>query len=170
MTTKKRKKPTGRPAYKPTPQHAKLIYEAAKKGGVNTEFAKMLGIGSDCFYRNISYFKESIKKGRAEGDSENIQLVKNALLIRCLGKEYTEEHVEKWKDAEGTPREKTKMVTKWLPPDPTSIFFYLVNKSNGEFISINQPNISLGENIDDKLAEIARAIESADSNSIRSVA
>lgn len=63
---------------------------------------------------------EAIKKGKAPVDIE----VENALLKRALGYDYTEVTEEIYGDG----KKHIKRVTKHIPADPASMFFWLKNR------------------------------------------
>jgi len=147
-----------RPAFSPTKKQIEHAQTLAEKGCNEEEIAKGIGVSYSTLRKHKEQFLVCIKKGREDGADRNLTDVKNSLLKLCLGFEYTETHVKK---DNGVIIEEKK-ITKYYPPHATSIIFYLVNKSGGEFRSINQPNITLGENVDEHFKRIVEAIERTD--------
>jgi DNA-binding CsgD family transcriptional regulator len=107
--------------YIPTEAELKLIETLAEKGYTDTEIAKKLKIGRTTFYSHLEHFEHLIKKGREVKDETDLKDVKSALVMRAKG------FTQKVNDRD-----------VYFPPDPTSMIFYIVNKSNGEFVSINR--------------------------------
>ena len=173
---KQKKGQHGRLRYIPSKDHINAIYLLAKKGLNYDEMAAALKISHVTFRKNLETkisendehelfsFIEAIKKGRSETDPVRLEQAKNAFFERVIGKHYNEESEEKIVNSDGEIITKKKTVGKWLPPDVTAGMFYLVNKSGGEFRSINQPNIQLGENTDEYYSKIADTFAQLDNN------
>ena len=118
----------GRPTlYKP--DMPKRAYELALLGLTDEEIAKSLGVGySTLTDWKVEYpeFGEAINDGKEPADAK----VAAALFNRAMGMAIPDGVETKFDDA-GNPYE----VVKWkhLPPDPTSMIFYLKNRRKREW-------------------------------------
>lgn len=95
----------------------------ARTGLTDEQIAKNIGISKETFYKwkqKYTDFSDSLKKGK---DIVDIQ-VENALLKRALG--YKSEEIRVEEECGVTTKKIT--ITKEIPPDPTSIIFWLKNR------------------------------------------
>lgn len=101
----------------------RLAEGLARDGANDADIAARLGISESTFYnytKKYPEFREAIKEGRKPINYE----IENKLLQRARGYQFTEKHVTK---RNGKIIEE-KEVTKEIPPDNASIFFFLKNK------------------------------------------
>lgn len=107
--------------------------DLARKGLIDKQIAKGLGIGVTTFYQyQLDYpeFAKALKQGKAPVDVE----VENSLLKRARGFDYEEIHTEyRLKPGETKPDEKAKpsivkRITKKVIPDVTACIFWLKNR------------------------------------------
>lgn len=104
----------------------------ARRGMIDTQIAKKLGIALSTYYdyqKQHSEFSEAIKKGKQPVDVE----VENALLKRAKGFEYEEVHVEykpKGKEDEEAKKKPTliRKIKKFVVPDTAACAFWLKNR------------------------------------------
>ena len=107
---------------RPTKFHPSFVDKAleyALLGMTDEEMARQFGIGSSTFYawkQNYRHFREAIKAGRDDADAG----VAGAMYRRAMGMTVEEIRI----DPDGT---ETKTV-KQLPPDNTSMIFWLKNR------------------------------------------
>ena len=118
--------------------------------GLNDEqIAGKIGISKSTYYewqKKFPAFAEAIKDGKVVPDRE----VENALLKRAKGFEY-EEVTTEWDSKRGEMV--TKRVTKYYPPDPTSIIFYLKNRKPEEWRDKQQVELSGSIDVADIIAK-----------------
>ena len=135
------------------PDFDRMAYEMTKRGLILGDIAKVFNVGStktvDRWIENHPSFREAIARGR---DDYNSTHVENSLVKRAMGYQYTEETVEKrpmWNYETHDWDEKTitKSVTKEVPPDPNSIFYYLGNRQRDRW---SRNGVNGGESINDK--------------------
>jgi len=127
-----------RPRFEPTDNHFQAAYKAALNGQNETEIAKSLKISLTCFKTHKHLFKSHIKKGRDESFDDHLSEVKGSLLSLCLPFEELKTVKKNNKKGKLVIVEETRINRQ---PNPTSVFFFLVNKSKGEFRSINNPAV-----------------------------
>lgn len=152
-----------RPAYKPSEEHLQTAYRGAKAGLSYTEIARAIGIARSTFLRHKDAFSDSLKKGRDELEAVDpyLENVEDALRKRALGFEYIETRKKTGlfylKDEKGNPDLKkdplelvkeTITTTKQVIPDVTAQIFYLVNRSDGRWRSINTPDAIMGNKVE----------------------
>lgn len=153
-----------RKAYSPSKEHLETAYKGAKAGLSYTEIARAIGIARSTLLRHKDAFSDSLKRGREELEAvdPNLENVENALLKRALGYEFkeiktTEETVypvhkpgdRANKSLKPYTRVIRKITTKKrIAPDTTAIIFYLVNRSDGRWRSINTPESLIGYQVD----------------------
>lgn len=125
------KRPPGRPAKYDPDWHPRMAYDFCSKCGyTNKQLADLFGIttfGVEFWLREHEEFNRAIRNGRWDFDSGRVQ---KSLATRACGYDITERTFE-WRTNEETGlREKvvTREVTKHIPPDPTSIIFWLCNR------------------------------------------
>jgi len=131
-----------RKKYIPSEAHLKAVEQMAYKGVSQAKMAKALKISYATFQRNLRSFEEPIKKGRDAVDEEAVQAeiaqVKNALLQRCLGREYDEVTIEKRQVGAGDVEIiSTKTATKQVQPSDQALFYYLGNRDPNNWHSVN---------------------------------
>jgi hypothetical protein len=131
----------GRKPYKPSEVDKEIVYALRLEKVPMTQIVDKLGICYDTYLKYKTYFEDTIKKADALSDIRDLMRVKNALFKKATG--YKTEELEYILNEEGQEVLKSKKI-KEFAPDTTACIFYLVNKSDGEFISINkEQNINL---------------------------
>ena len=128
--------------YIPSEAHLRAVEQMASKGVSYTAMARALKISISTFKRNLNLFELYIKKGRDAVDEEAVQAeiaqVRNALLQRCLGREYDEVTIEKRQVGAGDVEIiSTKTVTKQVQPSDQALFYYLGNRDPENWHSVN---------------------------------
>ena len=113
------------------PRRAK---EYAEMGLIDTQIARNLGISQKTFYtyqEKYPQFLQAIRDGKVSPNKE----VENALFNSATGMEVTEVTIETIVDKNGNELEvlKKKTVTKELPPNYSSIAFWLKNRMPDEW-------------------------------------
>lgn len=111
----------------------------ATDGLNDEEIADKMGIHVSTLYEwknKYNEINEALKDGKEIPDRK----VENALFKRACGYEY-EEITEEW-DATVEKMIVTKRVTKQVPPDPTSIIFYLKNRKPDEWRDKRQTELT----------------------------
>ena len=111
-------------------------------------------------------FKVAVRRGRDEFDSENVE---SALKKRALGFEYEEKHVSKTrlsgKTQEGVdvlvPAVTTTTITKYVAPDPRSIFYWLQNRQPERWKHTMHLKVDAGQ-VNDEPEEAEMDIEDMD--------
>lgn len=104
-----------------------LIQGWAREGLTDEQIAKNMGIGKTTLYDWQKKFPEitnALKKSKEIVDYE----VENALLKRALGYRYQEKITETRYDQNGDPYTYERTMEKEMPPDPTSMIFWLKNR------------------------------------------
>ena len=122
------------------------------------QIAGNMGISKSTYYewqKKFPDFAAAIKDGKVVPDRE----VENALLKRAKGYEY-EEVTEEWSEQEGKMIV-TKRVTKQVPPDPTSMIFYLKNRKPEEWRDKQQVELSGSIDIADVIAKSRERVKNA---------
>ena len=119
----------------------------ARDGLTDDQISDALGIHRATFYRckaAKSDLRDALKISKDIADLR----VEDSLYNRAIGCEITEitEETEYIVDKEGkakpTGRVKRRKITKQIPPDPTSGFFWLQNRSNGKWRSTRHLEIT----------------------------
>jgi len=123
----------GRSPYKPNEAELETAYQMVVNNCTITEVIDKLEISRQTFYNHYNEFDDIIKKAEVIRDIDKYRKVKDKLFDRAMGeivyeKEYTIN--ENGEQILKSVKEKTVC-------SDTAIIFYLVNKSNGEFKSIN---------------------------------
>lgn len=165
----KKKKPVGRPAFEATEKHHESAYKGAKKGLNEQEISKVMGIGYSTFKENKQLFLADIKKGREASQDERLKTVENSLLKNCEGY-FVEETVlerrgtlDKDNNFTGTTNAVQRKTKKYIKPSDMAIFFFLVNRSNGKWESINRRDWST----ENDQGAILSAIQAMKKNAIK---
>lgn len=123
----------GRPS-KYKDEYAELAYKFTLLGAIDTDLAKFFEVSEkliNTWKKKHPDFLQSIKRGKAEADSEIVE----ALHKRASGYEWTEEGITK--DGE------LVNVTKKLPPDVTAIIFWLKNRQPDKWRDRHEVGVSL---------------------------
>lgn len=131
-----------------------LLIEGWARAGLNDEqIASNMGISTATYYdwqKKFPSISEAIKKGKAPVDLQ----VENALLKRALGYYWEEITTEIYKD--GTKH--IKKVTRHVPSDPASMFFWLKNRKPQQW----RERQVIETPADDRLLEYLEAFKNAD--------
>lgn len=101
----------------------------ARDGLSDEQLAEKMGVGTSTFYRWKKEHREiweALKEGKDVADRH----VENALYKRACGFEHEEVTTER---DEINGKMITKRVTKFYPPDPTSMIFWLKNRKPDEW-------------------------------------
>jgi hypothetical protein len=101
----------------------------ARDGLSDEQLAEKMGICTSTFYawkNKYPEISEALKEGKDVADRK----VENALYKRACGFEYEEVTTER---DEINGKMITKRVTKFYPPDPTSMIFWLKNRKPDEW-------------------------------------
>lgn len=121
-----------------------------------------IGIGVRTLYEwkdRFPQIMQALKDGKEIPDRE----VEAALYKRACGYEY-EEVTEEW-DATVEKMIVTKRVKKQVPPDPTSIIFYLKNRKPDQWINKDKLEVSGNINFADVISKAReRAMNAAQNN------
>lgn len=110
-----------------------LAQDFARRGMIDKEICKKLGISQESFYlylRKYPEFSEALKEGKKPVDVE----VENALLKRALGFSYEEVHAEFRPQDKDDVKAKpivVKKITKMVVPDTTACIFWEKNRRPG---------------------------------------
>lgn len=120
-----------------------LISAWARDGLIEEEIVKRLGVA----HSSLSSYKkmypellEALKKGKEDADYK----VEDSLYSRTQGIEYYEE-VEELRQDRKTGEVKyvvVKRTKKFIPPDPTSCFFWLKNRKAKQWSDRKDVNVS----------------------------
>ena len=153
-----------RKAYSPSKEHLETAYRGAKAGLSYTEIARAIGIARSTLLRHKDAFSDSLKRGREELEAVDpyLENVEDALRKRALGYDFNEIRttkethypVRKTGDRANKSLKPYTRVTreittkKQVIPDTTAIIFYLVNRSDGRWRSINTPESLIGHTVD----------------------
>ena len=111
----------------------------ASDGLTDEQIADNMGIHVSTLYEwknKYNEINEALKDGKEIPDRK----VENALFKRACGYEY--EEVTEEIDEETGRMVVTKRVTKQVPPDPTSMIFYLKNRKPDEWRDKRQTELS----------------------------
>lgn len=99
----------------------------ARNGLTDAQIAKNIGIVTSTLYvwkKKYPEITDALKRGKEVVDFE----VENALLKRAMGYEYEEVRVVNQTDENGVTRRKQEKIIKHVPPDSTSIIYWLKNR------------------------------------------
>jgi hypothetical protein len=116
----------------------RIMYEMVLKGYNLMQILEKIGITYPTYKVNIENFLNIIKEANEYKELRDLQETKNALRKKIEGYEV-EETIYKTKVVDGETIEYlAERKVKQILPDTMAIIFDLVNKSNGEFVSINR--------------------------------
>jgi hypothetical protein len=110
----------------------------ARDGLSDEQLAEKMGICTSTFYawkNKYPEISEALKEGKDVADRK----VENALYKRACGFEYEEVTTER---DEINGKMITKRVTKFYPPDPTSMIFWLKNRKPDEWRDKRETEVS----------------------------
>lgn len=119
----------GKFAYWLTEEGLILLRQWARDGYTDDQIAERIGISRGTFYawkKRFPDFDDALKKGKEVIDSE----VEEALIKSALG--YTWEEKEYKTDEDGEMK-LVKVTTKFTPPNPTAMIFWLKNRRPGQW-------------------------------------
>lgn len=145
-----------RPAFIASAAQVDGAYEAAKRGFVDTEIAKIIGVRYGTFKKHKWQFIDAIKKGRSEGVPIIVDDLENALIKKAVGYEYKE--VQRKLDKDGNVVEKRE-TTKHYPADTALLIFALCNYAPERFQSVNRQKSFVIEDdatVEQLLSEMAK--------------
>ena len=129
-----------RQKWQPTEKQIAYIEDMKAKAQSDTTIAKGLGINRGTYtkYRDQNkQIKQAIKKGNEKRQKNHLELAQDALALR-LQQRVVKEVTTTERRYMGEDQTETKTVEKTIQPSDTLIMFTLVNKSNGEWQSINK--------------------------------
>lgn len=110
------------------PEYDRQVLELCLLGKKDEEIAQYFGVVPSTFYlwkKEFPSFSEAIKDGKERADNR----VVSALRQRAEGMEVEEEHVTIDPDGKKT----IKIVKRKLPPDPTSMIYWLNNRQRANW-------------------------------------
>ena len=140
----------------PTNKELKLIEEMTKKGSSQKAIYTALGISQGLWYKykrereneqNAPSIKKTIEQGNEERAHNHLSLAQDALALR-LQQRVVKETTTVSKTIGGEDYAETKEVEKVIQPSDTLIMFTLVNRSEGEWQSINKVDTTVINNND----------------------
>ena len=142
------KHPGGRPSKYDAVFHPLLVESLARNGLINPQIAERMGIATSTLSKwmnDYPEFSDALKRGREEPDDR----VEASLLKRATGYRYQEVTKEvKGKGEDIEPElSVTKVVTKEVAPDPTSMIFWLKNRRPDRWRDKQDVNLSGGISI-----------------------
>ena len=117
----------GHPAIEITADMLTKVESFAAQGLTKDQIARSIGVSLSWFMKQQAekpHFKEAILVGQAKG----IATISNALFQRAKGYTHPEEKVFQHQGAIVT-----KIIQRHYPPDPTSMIFFLKNRSPEEW-------------------------------------
>jgi len=127
----------GRKPYKPTKKDIATVQKMKEKGASDALCAKAINIGVRTFQKHkYAVFADTIKKGKEIRTNNLLQIYEDNLPKQLSGY-YVEEEIERINPMSGE-FELAERRKKWMPPNATLMMFTAVNKSNGEWQSINK--------------------------------
>jgi hypothetical protein len=130
-----------RKPYKPTDKHIETVRALKEKGATDAQCADAIGIGLRTFQKHKNaVFAHSIKKGNEDRINTHLELAQDALALR-LQQRTVKELTTINKTIGGEDYTETKEVEKTIQPSDTLIMFTLVNRSDGEWKSINKADV-----------------------------
>jgi hypothetical protein len=106
--------------------------ELAEAGATDREIARELGVAASTFYSfclNHPEFSDAVKVGKIKTDDR----VERSLYDRATGYAYTEQQAIKVKDGAQKERVEIVEVERYMPPDTTSMIFWLKNRRPDEW-------------------------------------
>ncbi len=124
--------------YNPTKKDINTVMLLKEKGATDRACYDALGISRSTFNKyKKTHFNTSIKKGKQKRAENHYNLAVDALALRLQQRTVTEKTTVT-RDFQGSEQVETKEVEKVIQPADTLIMFTLVNKSSGEWQSINK--------------------------------
>ena len=128
----------GRKPYKPTKKHIETVRALKEKGATDKACAEAIGISAATFKnKKKTFFTSPIKKAEENRIKTHLELAQDALALRLQQRTVTETTTVTRSSEQGEYSE-TKIQEKVIQPSDTLIMFTLVNKSEGEWQSINK--------------------------------
>ena len=128
----------GRKPYKPTEADIETVRALKETGASDKACAKALDISPNTFGRCKKVFFESpIKKAQETRAKTHLELAQDALALRLQQRVVTEKTTVT-KTIGDQQFEEIKEVEKVIQPSDTLVMFTLVNRSDGEWKSINK--------------------------------
>lgn len=121
-----------------------LVEAWARDGLVEKQIAHNLGVAVstlNLYKKDHPEFSEALARGKEVVDLE----VENALLKRAKGYQYTEVTTEERLTRDGEIITLTKRVVRDVPPDPTSMMFWLANRRRDRWAYKPQPEAGTDE-------------------------
>jgi len=125
--------------YLPNGTDKEIVERLRTEGCTIAQIVEKLGICYDTFLLHRDTFQDALKKGDAYKDINDLTKVKNKLLDRCLG----EKVIEKEYTVNENGEQVLKSIKEKTVVSDMLIVFYLANKSDGEFVSINQNKLTI---------------------------
>jgi transposase-like protein len=114
------------------PDKLRQIAAWSTKGMTQAEIAKTIGVADSTFKGWIGKYPE-IKDAYREGAEQTDDKVEQALLRRALGYDHPVEKTMVELLPDGGRRQKVEKTTTHIPPDPTSMIFWLKNRRASEW-------------------------------------
>ena len=116
-----------------------ILHDALLESLTLTQAVEILGVDYKTFLKNREYFTDTIKKAYADLQIKEYAELRESALTRALGFESEErEYTTVFDESKGEWIEKcTKRKVK-NEYNPTLLMLLLINKSDGEFVSINR--------------------------------
>ena len=166
-----KKKPDKNPGGRPTkykPEYVNIVYHACREGGFSDKrLCALLDVAEstlNLWKQKYPDFYEAMVKGKDEFDTG---VAEKALLKRVKGYSFTEVTREPLivKDLDGSKvladakLSVTKKVRKHVPPNPTSIVFFLKNRAPQRWKDQQEVNLTGLETLADRLREAHKRIE-----------
>jgi predicted DNA-binding transcriptional regulator AlpA len=124
-----------------TPAYASLARKMMMNGATTTEVAAALQVSVPTLYtwmHNHTEFANAFKLGGPVADSR----VEISLYEKAVGYKWQEEVKTKEFDEQGNEIEKVTTVNKQMPPDNSSMFFYLKNRRPNRWKDKVEINVS----------------------------
>lgn len=121
-----------------------LVEAWARDGLVEKQIAHNLGVAVstlNLYKKDHPEFSEALARGKEVVDLE----VENAMLKRAKGYQYTEVTTEERLTRDGEIITLTKRVVRDVPPDPTSMMFWLANRRRDRWAYKPQPEAGTDE-------------------------
>jgi transposase len=114
------------------PEKLRQIEEWSTKGWTQAEISKAVGVSHSTFSGWVGKYPE-IRDAYRKGAELTDDKVEQALLKRALGYDHPQEKTTVELLPDGGRRQKVEKSTTHVPPDPTSIIFWLKNRRASEW-------------------------------------